>query len=148
LANFMFPAMDSGSKLELFASVSLVAGGQWGLTLITTRDGDLQLYDENGIMVGIGVSIISIADGTVGGLETAADYTGGSVTLAFGGPGFGEAWVADDRGTGGLDAGASLGASIPPISVSHTVADPIAGWSTQLTGSGLFICRLVGQCGR
>jgi RHS repeat-associated protein len=147
LANFMFPAYDSGSKLELYGSLSLIAGGQWGWTLITTRDGDLQLYYEHGITTGLGGSV-NLVEGIVGGLEIAAEYEGGAVSFAVGGTAFGQAWVADNRGTGGLDLGGSLGVSIIPISVAHTVADPIDGWSTQLTGPGLFICRWAGQCGR
>jgi len=147
LANYMFPAYDSGSKLELYGSLSLIAGGQGGRTLITTQDGDLQLYYEHGITTGLGASV-NLTNGIVGGLKTAADYEGGAVSLAGGGVVFGQAWVADNRRTGGTDAGGSFGVSIIPVSVSHTVADPIDGWHTTLTGPALFVCRLAGQCGR
>ncbi len=131
----------------MYGYFSLIAGGQWGWTLITTQDGDLQLYWEEGITTGLGTGI-NLTRGIVGGLETAGEYEGGAVSVAAGGTGFVQAWTADNRGTGGLDVGGSFGVSIIPMTVAHTVADPIAGWSTELNGPWLFVCRLGGQCGR
>jgi outer membrane protein assembly factor BamB len=80
-----------------------MGGGVWGLTLITTRDGDLQLYDEHGFAGVIGPNLtLSYTRGLVLGLETAADYEGGATSGTFGGTVIVGAWKADHGGkTGG-----------------------------------------------
>lgn len=154
--DFMLPAFPgAASKTEVFFEWVFFGGGVDGLTLITTSDGRYMLfyeYSERGQTFAVGPNAsINASSGMVFNIQSPSEYEGPALSGAFNLPlVFGQGWKAQRGGVAwGIDGGISFGVSIPfTPSGSETFAKPIAGWSGQLNGSTLFVCRLLGECGR
>ena len=171
-ANYAAPAVASGSKESVTWTVGEFITVVKSTTVITTDEGDIQVFDESnlnnpkGIPEGVGLpgASASVTHGLVYGLDgDALNYRGDAVQLTAGIPATlvggltAEAYVSPEFNVGGVDVGVYVGFGPTIISGAKTNADPnghgkISSLLKQVLpdrvdGFGLFVCRMASMCG-
>jgi len=164
-ANTYIPANHEGSNHAFAGSVVLAPlAGVAELNVITTDDGDAQLYFTYGGGAGAGTGLGVAVGETQGsidgsGFKSARDFAGEAVQVSVGAnlpfPPVGltfDAWAGKKDGGGlsnvyGVDGGWTVGS--PGVSGSITLQNAVPLTNDhQMSGFGLFVCRVAEQCGR
>ncbi len=171
-ANYAAPAVADGSKESASFTIGMFATYVKSKTLITTANGEVQVFNESTTEaeIGDGLSVpeggglpgmgVAVTHGNVYGLDHALDYSNGATQLNISvplpvcdfacGPYF-EGYVSDDFKVKGVDAGFELGVGPTIIGGAHTDAtatDNLGGMiPAQLNEKQLLVCRLMSMCG-
>jgi hypothetical protein len=163
-ADAVAPAYASGSKESASFAGGFMATWIYSKSLITTRDGEVQVYNESDVnergvpegaaLPGLGVSV---THGYVQGLESARDYEGGaiqgnlSVPLCEACGAYLEGYKADVGRVWGVDIGLEAGLAPTILGAAHTTARPTNNANglipNRLNGPQLLGCRLLSMCG-
>jgi hypothetical protein len=163
-ANVVAPASASGSKESVSFAGGFMATWIYSKTLITTSDGEVQVYNESdvneqGVPEGAALPGVGVAatHGYVNGLESARDYEGGAIQGNLSVPlcevcgAYLEAYKADAGPVWGVDIGLEAGLAPTILGAAHTTAKPTDnanGWiPNRLNGPQLLGCRLLSMCG-
>ncbi|MBV6397148.1 MAG: hypothetical protein HFACDABA_02753 [Anaerolineales bacterium] len=157
-ANTYIPAVNDGSNFTGQVSIGATPlAGVLELNAVTTADGDFQPYFTYGGGPGLGEGVSGgVTQGAINGsgFDSADSFGGQALQLSAGGSVYvgltGDGWVGltDDQQLSnvyGYDYGGIFGVGAS-VALTWQEAVPL-GDGFQMNGFGLFVCRVVEQCG-
>ncbi|GER79657.1 MAG: RHS repeat-associated core domain-containing protein [Anaerolineales bacterium] len=160
-ANTYIPAVNDGSNATVQGSIAGPLAGVLEFNAVTTNEGDFQAYFTYGGGTALGAGVAGgVSQGAINGsgFDNADAFAGQALQLSGGGnlPGVFvgatlDGWIGltDNQQLSnvyGYDYGATIGTPGLSLALTWQEAVPL-GDGFQMNGFGLFVCRVVEQCG-